>query len=340
MIKGRPSGSGTIADGSITEAKLDANLSNKVNAVGSVAEGSITSFHIATGSILGTDICGNTITYANIANNAVTNTKIDNGAVTHAKLSSNCVQSHNIEDGTILGTDICGNTITGSNIAIGTITSSNIADGTILGTDISGATITGSNIALETITKFNIASGTLTSGQIGSSTIQGSNIAVGTITSSNILDGTILGTDISFGQISLAHLDASFNTTLTDFGVALEEDGDAIKELQKLQGVISVRNTNSYSQPFSYTLSYKHPSTGVLTQFASYTNLDKPITATHFFKLPSLTHKILIEVSNDGGVGVEGSSIIYGGTIDDSDGNNILLSIDDVNVMVEIEVAI
>jgi len=125
-------GSGTIADGSITEAKLDANLTNKVNAVGSVAEGSITSFHIATGSILGTDICGNTITYANIANDAVTNTKIANGAVTHAKLSSNCVESHNILDGTILGTDICGNTIT----------SFNIADGTILGTDISNGTIT------------------------------------------------------------------------------------------------------------------------------------------------------------------------------------------------------
>jgi hypothetical protein len=147
-------GSGTIADGSITEAKLDAGLTTKVNNVGSVAEGSITSFHIATGSILGTDICGNTITYANIANNAVTNTKIDNGAVTHAKLSTDCVQSHNILDGTILGTDICGNTITGSKIAVGTITSSNIADGTILGTDISSATITNANIADDTI-KFN-----------------------------------------------------------------------------------------------------------------------------------------------------------------------------------------
>ena len=151
MIVNPSSGSGTIADGSITEAKLDAGLTTKVNAVGSVAEGSITSFHIATGSILGTDICGNTITYANIANDAVTNTKIANGAVTHAKLSSNCIESHNIVDGTILGTDISGATITGSNIATGTITSSNIADGTILGTDISGLTITGSNIANATI---------------------------------------------------------------------------------------------------------------------------------------------------------------------------------------------
>jgi hypothetical protein len=154
MIINPSSGSGTIPDNSITEAKLDANLTTKVNNVGSISEGYITSFHIATGSILGTDICGNTITYANIANNAVTNTKIDNGAVTHAKLSTDCVQTHNIVDGTILGTDICGNTITGSNIAVGTITSSNILNGTILGTDISGATITYANIAENTI-KFN-----------------------------------------------------------------------------------------------------------------------------------------------------------------------------------------
>jgi hypothetical protein len=250
MIKNRPSGSGTIADGSITEAKLDANLTTKVNAVGSVAEGSITSFHIATGSILGTDICGNTITYANIANNAITNTKIDNGAVTHAKLSSNCVESH------------------------------------------------------------------------------------------NIVNYTILGTDISFGQISLEHLDASFNTTLTDFGVALEEDGDAIRELQKLQGVISIRNSTSVAQGFSYTLSYKDIFS-VFTQFASYNNLDKTLTASHFFKLPSLTDNIYIEVSNAGGVSVEGADVLYGATLDEVEGNNILLmGTYGNNIMVEIEVAI
>jgi hypothetical protein len=130
MIK-NPSASATIPDGSIlnikladatiSSAKLDASLNALINA-GSVGEGSITSFHIATGSILGTDICGNTITYANIAHDAVTNTKIANGAVTHAKLSTDCVQSHNILDGTILGTDISGLTITGSNIADNTIT--------------------------------------------------------------------------------------------------------------------------------------------------------------------------------------------------------------------------
>jgi hypothetical protein len=65
------------------------------------------------------------------------------------------------------------------------------------------------------------------------------------------------------------------------------------------------------------------------------------ITATHFFKLPSLTHYILIEVSNVGGVSVEGADVLYGATLDEVEGNNILLmGTYDNNIMVEIEVAI
>jgi hypothetical protein len=152
-----------IANGTISSAKLDASLNALINAGGgggSVAEGSITSFHIATGSILGTDISHNTITYDNIAVNAVTNTKIADNSITHAKLSSNCVESHNIKDGTILGTDISGATITGSNIAVGTITSSNILDGTILGTDISFGQISLAHLDASfntTLTDFGVA---------------------------------------------------------------------------------------------------------------------------------------------------------------------------------------
>jgi hypothetical protein len=200
---------------------------------------------------------------------------------------------------------------------------SQIINGTITTADISDNAITNAKIAHNAVGNTNIINGAVTHAKLSSDCVQ----------SHNILDRTILGIDISFGQIEEAHFDAAFTTQLEEFG-------DAIKELSKLQGVIGIRNATTVAQGFSYTLSYKHPSTGILTQFASYTKLDMTITATHFFKLPSLTHTILIEVSNAGGVGVEGASIIYGGTIEETDGNNILLSIDEVNVMVEIEVAI
>ena len=207
---------------------------------------------------------------------------------------------------------------------------SQIINGTITTADICDNAITYEKIAANAVTNTRIANLAVTHAKLSSNCVE----------SHNIVDRTILGIDISLGQIGEAHFDASFTAQLSAFAVALEEDGDAIKELQKLQGIISIRNANLYEQGFSYTLSYKHPTTGILTQFASYTKLSMTITATHFFKLPSLTHKILIEVSNVGGVSVEGANIIYGGIIEDSDGNNILLSIDDVNVMVEIEVAI
>jgi hypothetical protein len=233
------------------------------------------------------------------------------------------VGTSQIINGTITTTDICDNAITNAKIAHNAVGNTNVIDGAITHAKLSSNCIQSHNILDETILGTDISNNTIT----------GSKIAVGTITSSNILDRTILGIDISLSQISEAHFDASFTTIL-------EEIGDAIKELQKLQGLISIRNATTYDQGFSYTLSYKHPSTGVLTQFASYTKLNYTITASHFFKLPGLTYKILIEVSNAGGVAVQGASVIFGGSIDDVDGNNILLLIEDVNVMVEIDVAI
>jgi hypothetical protein len=303
-----------------------------------VALDSVSSNNIVNNSILGVDISLGTIELNNLSASCIASLSGGGGG---GGLTANSVNSSHIINGSILAEDICNNTITGSKIAVGTITSSNIADGTILAEDICNNTITGSKIAVGTITSSNIANETILAEDICNNTITGSKIAVGTITSSNILDRTILGIDISLGQIGQAHFDASFTTILTDFGVSLEEDGDAIKELQKAQGVISIRNATTYDQDFTYTVSYKHPSTGVLTEFASYSKLSYKLTASHFYKMPSLTHKILIAVSNAGGVSAEGAVVLYGAELDDKDGNNILIMGDyENNIMVEIDVAI
>lgn len=229
MIVNPSSGSGAIADGSITNikiadatissAKLDASL-NAIISAGSIAEGSITSFHIANGAILTTDISNHAITYDKLAVDSVSNTRIINGAVTHAKLSSHCVESHNIVDGTILGTDICGNTITGSNIAEGTITSYNIANGTILNTDISGGTIKGSNISEGTITSYNILDGTILGTDISGATIQGSNIADGAITRAKLSELTAnLIIHNAFTSTAVLHYNIKLNNagTITNY---------------------------------------------------------------------------------------------------------------------------
>jgi hypothetical protein len=250
-----------------------------------------------------------------IINGTITTADIALGTIDISNLSASCIAS------------LSGG---GGGLTANSVDSSHIINGSILTADICDNAITNAKIAHNAVGNTNVIDLAITHAKLSSNCVE----------SHNIKDRTILGIDISLGQIGEAHFDASLNTTLTAFSVALEEAGDAIKELSKLQGIIGIRNSTIVEQGFSYTLSYKHPSTGVLTEFASYTKLAMTITASHFFKLPSLTHYILIKVSNAGGVGVEGASIIYGGTIEETDGNDILLSIDDVNVMVEIEVAI
>jgi hypothetical protein len=210
-----------------------------------------------------------------------------------------------------------GSGIGGVSLTLNSVNSSHIQNGSILGIDICDGTITTSKIADNTITSEQLQGNCVTTSKIPNNTIIESQLQGNCVTETKILDGAVTQSKLSTALL------------------------DRIAELEKLQGIISIRNATSFAQGFSYTLSYKHPTTGVLTQFASYTNLNYTLTATHFFKLPSLTHVISIEVDSGAiGVSVEGASIIYGGTIEETDGNNILLSIDDVNVMVEIDVAI
>jgi hypothetical protein len=287
---------------------------------------SVGTSQLINGTITTADIALGTIDISNLSASCIASLSGGGGGLT-----ANSVDSSHIINGSILTADICDNAITNAKIAHNAVGNTNVIDGAITHVKLSS----------NCIESHNIKDGAILAIDICDNTITGSKIAVGTITSSNILDRTILGIDISLGQIGEAHFDASFTEQLTNFAVALEEDGDAIKELQKAQGVISIRNSNIYDQDFTYTLSYKHPSTGVLTEFASYSKLSYKLTATHFFKMPSLTHYILIAVSNAGGVGVEGADMIYGATIEETDGNNILLSgTYDNNIMVEINVAI
>jgi hypothetical protein len=242
-----------------------------------------------------------------IINGTITTADIALGTIDISNLSASCIAS-----------------LSGGGLTANSVNSSHIINGSILTADICDNAITYAKIAANAVTNTRIDNGAVTHAKLSSDCIQ----------SHNIVDRTILGIDISLGQIGEAHFDAEFTTTL-------EEIGDAIKELSKLQGIIGIRNVTTYDQTFSYALSYKHPITAIITQFASYTNLDYTLTASHFFKLPSLTHYILIEVDNGGiGIGVEGANIINGGIIEETDGNSILLTIDDVNVMVEINVAI
>ncbi len=207
--------------------------------------------------------------------------------------------------------------IGGVSLTLNSVNSSHIQNGSILGIDICDGTITTSKIANNTITSEQLQGNCVTTSKIPNNTIIESQLQGNCVTETKIFDGAVTQSKLSTALLN------------------------RIAELEKLQGIISIRNATSYAQAFSYTLYYKDIFS-VSTEFASYTNLNYTLTASHFFKLPSLTHVILISVSNVGGVGVQGASVLYGVSIDEVEGNNILLMNDIVgtNIMVEIDVAI
>jgi hypothetical protein len=169
-------------------------------------------------------------------------------------------------------------------------------------------------------------------------------LTLNSVNSSHIQNGSILGSDICDGTITSEQLQANCVTETKIFDGAVTQSKlsiallNRIAELEKLQGIISIRNSTSFAQGFSYTLSYKHPTTGALTQFASYTNLNYTLTASHFFKLPSPLHLITLKV--DPSVSLEGYNVYYGAEDNlTGDGNNQDFLITDVNVLIGCEVA-
>jgi len=196
----------------------------------------------------------------------------------------------------------------------------------INGVPYSGIGSGGVSLTLNSVNSSHIQNGSILGIDICDRTITTSKIADNTITSEQLQGNCVTETKIFDGAVTQSKL----STALLN----------RIAELEKLQGLISIRNSTSFNQGFSYTLSYKHPSTDVLTQFASYNNLNYTLTASHFFKLPSLTHLVVLSVSTAGDVGVETATLLYGGEIILSDGNILEFEITDVNVVIQVAVSI
>ncbi|MBL8159333.1 hypothetical protein JNJ66_02665 [Candidatus Saccharibacteria bacterium] len=91
----------TIADGSISEAKLDAAAQAKLNSSGTVADGSITTAKLADDAVTSEKIANNAVTGAQLANDTVDTLQLTNAAVTGAKLALYAVTNDNIANDTI-----------------------------------------------------------------------------------------------------------------------------------------------------------------------------------------------------------------------------------------------
>jgi len=279
---------------------------------------------------------------SSIINNSITNADIALGTIELNNLSASCiaslsgggggltansVDSSHIINGSILTIDICDNAITYEKIAANAVTNTKIANDSV-----SHAKLTGNCIQ-----SHNIVDGTILGTDICDNTITGSKIAVGTITSSNILDRTILGIDISLGQISEAHFDASFNTQLEEFG-------DIIKELSRPFGVIRIINQSLTETNFNYDLYVYNAVSEVYDLLVSAIRLKKSDSFSHFYQVANKYTTMKLNVDSTGGISVEAFNIIQGAENVNEDGNELIFQIGEStnyqNIEIGVEVAI
>ncbi|HBC47280.1 MAG TPA: hypothetical protein DCZ43_09560 [candidate division Zixibacteria bacterium] len=172
----------------------------------SVANGGITSNHIAT--------------------DAVTASQIAPGAVTTSEILDGTIGAVDIATGAVATTQILDGTIATADIANGAVTSSQISDGTIVTADIAAGAVTTTQILNGTIATADIATGAVTSSQILDGTVAGADIANGAVTTAKILDSTITDADIAAtANISASKISGTAWTSTNDgAGTGLDAD--------------------------------------------------------------------------------------------------------------------
>ena len=175
-------GGGDIPDGSITEVKLDANLTTKVNAVGSVADLSITEAKLADGAV----------TFAKIGVSAVTNTRIGPNAVTHAKMASDAIESHNIKD----------LNVTEAKINTGAVTNTKLGALAVTHDKIDALAVVEGKIGALAVTEGKINTGAVTNTKLGSECITYDKLGTNSVTEIKISDGVVTNTKLGTNAVT------------------------------------------------------------------------------------------------------------------------------------------
>lgn len=167
----------TIQDGSITESQLTSAVQTKLNAVGSgsVADGTITTAKLADGAVTGAKLADSAVTTAKVNDNAITSAKVADNAVTSTKLTDGAVTSAKIADGTIVDADISASAAIAqskiSNLTASLTAKAPLASPTFTGTvSLPALTVTGGTLAAGRVLTSD-ASGNATWQPVGSAVI-------------------------------------------------------------------------------------------------------------------------------------------------------------------------
>ncbi|MCX5751277.1 MAG: hypothetical protein NT099_06390 [Candidatus Saganbacteria bacterium] len=203
---------GKIAAGAVTSAKLASNLSvtgtvtagafsgsgaGLTGVVGTVADGSITAAKITNEAVTNGKIASNAITSAKITDEAVTSGKIAAGAVTSAKLASNLSVTGIVTAGAFSGSGSGLTNIPASSLADGSITAAKITDEAVTEGKIASSAVTAGKIAAGAVTSAKLASNLSVTGTVTAGAFSGSGSGLTNIPASSLADGSITAAKIT-----------------------------------------------------------------------------------------------------------------------------------------------
>ena len=205
--------SGSVADGSITTAKLAADSVTGAK----IADDAIDSEHYTDGSIDTAHIADDQVTAAKLANTAVTagsytatditvdaqgritaassgtiaTSEIAADAITGAKIADDAIDSEHYTDGSIDTAHIAADAITGAKIDDDAIDSEHYVNGSIDHVHLANDLIDGDNIGDDAINSEHIANGAIDHAHLSNDLIDGDNIGDDAINSEHIANGAI-----------------------------------------------------------------------------------------------------------------------------------------------------
>lgn len=188
-------GSSSVADGSITTAKL--------------ADNSVTTAKIAAGAVGTSDIADGAVTTAKIAAGAVTATELGSGAVTTAKIASAAVTATELASDAVTTAKILDANVTNGKIADSAVGTSKIADGAVTAVKLASDSVTTAKIVDANVTTAKINASAVTTATIADANVTTDKLAASAVTTAKIADSNVTTAKVADGAITRAKLAAN-----------------------------------------------------------------------------------------------------------------------------------